>query len=111
MDTKISYNTGSKLLDNITFNNSHTIHVKSLKTKNSYGYDKISTKTLKINCPLISSPLNYICKKILFCGVFPDRLKYTVTKPLHKTGDSCEVSNCSPVSFLTSFSKIFDMVM
>jgi len=79
-DTKINHNTGSKLLDNVTFNNSHIIYIKSLKTKNSFRYDKISTKTLKINCPLISSPLNYICNKILFCGVFPDILKYS-----HKT--------------------------
>ena len=33
MDTKISHNMGSKLLDNVTFNNSDTIHIKSLKTK------------------------------------------------------------------------------
>jgi hypothetical protein len=35
--------------------------IKSLKTKNSYGYDKIYTKILKISFPLISSPINYIC--------------------------------------------------
>jgi len=68
MDTKISHNTGSEILDNVTFNNSHTIHIKSLKTKNSLRYDKISTKILKISCPLIRSPLNYIWNKILFCG-------------------------------------------
>jgi len=55
--------------------------IKSLKTKNSYGYDEISAKFLKINCPFISSPLNYTCNKMSFCGVFPDRLKYTVIKP------------------------------
>ena len=111
MGTKISHNMGSKLLDNVTFNNSHTIHIKSLKTKNLYGYDKISTKIPKISCPFISFPLNYICNKILFCGVFPDRLKYTATKPVHKNGDGCQVSNYRPVSLLTSFSKIFEMVM
>jgi len=36
--------------------------IKSLKTKISYGYDEISTKILKISCPFISSPINYICK-------------------------------------------------
>jgi len=36
--------------------------IKSLKTKNSYGYNEISTKILKISCPFISSPINYICK-------------------------------------------------
>ena len=60
----------------------HTI--KSLKTQNSYGYDEISTTILKISCPFISSPINYICNKILFWGVFPDRLKYAVIKPLQE---------------------------
>ena len=32
-------------------------------------------------------------------------------KPQHKNGDRCEVSNYRPVSFLTSFSKIFEMVI
>jgi hypothetical protein len=49
--------------------------IKSLKTKNSYGYDEISTKIQNISSPCISSPPNYICSKILFCGVFPARLK------------------------------------
>jgi len=85
--------------------------IKSLKTKNSYAYDEISTKILIISCPFVSSSLNYIFNKILFWGVFPDRLNYTVIKPLHKNGDRCEVSNYRTVSLLTSFSKIFEMVM
>jgi hypothetical protein len=54
--------------------------IKSLKTKYSYGYNEISTKILKISRPFISSPLNYICNKILFWFVFPDKLKYAVIK-------------------------------
>ena len=42
---------------------------KSLKTKNAYGYDEISTKILKISCPFITSPINYIRNKMLF-GVY-----------------------------------------
>jgi len=41
-------------------------------------------KILKISCPFVSSPINYICNKMLFWGVFPDRLKYATIKPLHK---------------------------
>ena len=48
---------------------------------------------------------------MLFAGEFPDRLKYTTIKPLHKNKDRCEVSNYRPVSLLTSFSKIFETVM
>jgi hypothetical protein len=70
--------------------------IKSLKAKNSYGYDEISTKILKISSPFISSPINYICKKMLFWGVFPYRLKYAIIKPLHKN-DMCEASNYRPV--------------
>ena len=68
--------------------------IKSLKMKNSYGYNEITTKILKISTPFISSPLDYIYNKILFWGVFPDRLKYAVIKPLHKSGDRCNVPNC-----------------
>jgi hypothetical protein len=77
--------------------------IKSLETKKSYGYDKISTKILKISCPFKSSPINYICNKMLFWGVFPDRLKYAIIKSLHKNDDRCEVSNYRLVSLLTSF--------
>jgi len=34
--------------------------IKSLKTKNSYGYNEISTKILKLSGPFINSPVNYI---------------------------------------------------
>jgi hypothetical protein len=38
--------------------------IKSLKTKNSYGYDEIFTKILKTSCCIISSRINYIYNKI-----------------------------------------------
>jgi hypothetical protein len=82
--------------------------IKLIKTKNSYGYDEISTKIIKVSCPFISSPINYICNKMLFCGVFPDRLKYAIIKPLHKNEDRCEVSNCRPV-FIHSFIHLFSI--
>ena len=85
--------------------------IKCFKAKNSYGYDELSTKILKINGPFISSPINYICNKMLFWGLFPDRLKCTTIKPLHKNDDRCGVSNYRPVSLLTSFSKILERVM
>jgi len=34
--------------------------IKSLKTKNSYGYNEISTEILKISGPFLSCPINYI---------------------------------------------------
>ena len=37
--------------------------IRSIKTKNSSGYDKINIKLLKISANYICSPLTYICNK------------------------------------------------
>jgi hypothetical protein len=70
--------------------------VKSLKTKNLYGYDEISPKILKV-----CSPINYICNN----NNNLERLKYALIKPLHKNGDIGDMTNYRPISLLTSFSK------
>jgi len=48
---------------------------------------------------------------MLFWGLFPDRLKYAILKPIHRNDDTCEVSNYRPISLLTSFSQILETVM
>jgi len=58
--------------------------IKSLKPKNSAGYDRISTGLLKVSSAFIISPLTYICNKSISLGVFLDRLKYAVVKSLFK---------------------------
>ena len=61
--------------------------ISSLKSKNSHGYDDVSVNILKSSSPYISSPLCHICNKMLSTGIFPDRLKYAVVKPIFKNGD------------------------
>ena len=85
--------------------------IKSLKTKDSSGYEEITTRILKSSAPYISSPLTYICNKILSDGIYPDRLKYAVVKPIFKTGDERDISNYRPISLLTSFSKIVEKLI
>ena len=83
-----------------------TTIIKSLKAKNTYGYDDVSTKLLKISVKYICSPLTHICNKAISSGIFPERLKYSVIKPLYKKGDKTDPSNYRPISILTSFSKV-----
>jgi hypothetical protein len=45
--------------------------IKSLKWKNSHGYDDITIKLLQISLPYIISPLTYICNRSLSTGIFP----------------------------------------
>jgi len=68
-------------------------------------------KILKISSPFLCSPLNYIHNKILSWGVFPERLIYTVIKPLHKNGNRCDMSKYRPTSLLISFSQSFEVVI
>jgi hypothetical protein len=55
--------------------------IVSLKSKNSSGYDDMSTKILNISSPYIRTPLNYISNKLISAGFFPDRLKFAFIKP------------------------------
>ena len=75
--------------------------VNSLKMKNSYGYDGISTKFLKQSISYISSH-----NRMISTGIFPTRLKFAGIKPLHKNGEITNTSNYRYISLLTSFSKI-----
>jgi hypothetical protein len=73
--------------------------------------DMISSNILNVSLPFIASSINYICNKMLRDGVFPDRLKYAIIRPLHKNADICDASNYRPMSLLTFFSKIFETII
>jgi hypothetical protein len=85
--------------------------IKSLKTRNSKGYDEISVKILKISAPFISSPLTHICNRVLSTGVFPSRMKYSEIIPIFKNGDRTNMTNYRPISLLSSISKIVEKVI
>ena len=50
--------------------------IKSLRNKNSSGYDGISNNILKYCINEISKPLTYIFNLSIMTGVFPDRFKH-----------------------------------
>ena len=85
--------------------------IKSLKLKNSHGYDEILPRILKISLPFIISPLIYLCNKAMSSGIFPTWLKFSQVVPIFKKGDKDKLTNYRPISLLTSFSKIFEKVI
>jgi len=52
-----------------------------------------------------------VCSAVLSTGVFPDRLKCDIVKPIFKKGNKQEISNYRPISLLTSFSKILEKLI
>jgi len=85
--------------------------IRSLKTKDSHGYDGISTRILKLSAPYIVSPLTFIINRILLPGIFLDRLKYSEVKPPFKSGNASDLANYRPISLLTSFLKIIEKLI
>jgi len=85
--------------------------IHSLKCKDSYGYDEISSRILKISAPYVLSPPMYIFNKILSTGLFPESLKFLEVRPLFKKEDITEFSNYRPISVLTSFTKIVEKII
>jgi hypothetical protein len=76
-----------------------------------HGYEEINTKILKFNIIYISSPLTYICKGMLYTGIFETSIKYAEVIPIFKKGDKTVTPNYRHISLLTSFSKIFEKVI
>jgi hypothetical protein len=85
--------------------------INSLKSKNSSGYDEISSNILKLCGPQISRPVCYICNKSISMVIFPDHLKYAIVKPLYKKAYKSSMTNYRPISLLTAISKIFETAM
>lgn len=104
--------------NNIT-RNPHTIFLKpvgedevlklimTLKNTSASGYDDITTKILKLIASLISRPLSHIINLSLADGFFPDELKLTVIKPLHKKNNLSDPNNYRPIALIPIISKIF----
>lgn len=85
--------------------------IMSLKNKNSSGWDEIPSSVVKRSAHIITKPLTFVINLSLSNGEFPDKLKYSVVRPLFKSGDPKSVSNYRPIALLPIFSKIFEKII
>ena len=83
--------------------------IKHLKSKSSYGYDKISNNLIKHASNSLIKPLTLIVNQVLHTGIFPRQLKFSRVKPIHKSGEQSHFCNYRPIFLLPSMSKVMNM--
>ena len=83
----------------------------SLKNKLTAGTDEIPEYVVKQCIEQLKIPLTDIYNASLESGIFPDKLKIAKVIPVHKKGDSRDVSNYRPISLLPVFLKLLEKLM
>ncbi|MCG7876956.1 MAG: reverse transcriptase family protein, partial [Candidatus Thiodiazotropha endolucinida] len=82
--------------------------IKSLNVSKATGLDGLSPKILKLSASVIAPSLLEIINSSIAEGCFPDSLKVSKLKPIHKGGPQHDPSNYRPISILPVLSKLVE---
>jgi uncharacterized protein YggL (DUF469 family) len=85
--------------------------IDGLKNKRASGWDEIPVSLIKYCKDYISHPLVKIINQSFRTGRFPDKLKYSIIKPIFKKGNRAQLSNYRPIALLPAFSKVFEKIV
>lgn len=85
--------------------------IRNLKVSPSSGFDCVSSKILKQVKNSVAAPLTFLINKSFETGIFPQKLKFAIIKPVFKKGNRSDVTNFRPISLLSTFSKVYESIM
>ncbi|PZC76581.1 hypothetical protein B5X24_HaOG204421 [Helicoverpa armigera] len=85
--------------------------ILSLKPNSAPGYDKISSKLIRLAAPVLTDPITYLCNLSLEQGTYPKIFKIALISPIHKSDDKRIPSNYRPISLLSCLSKILEKLV
>ncbi len=85
--------------------------IDKLAPKNSFGFDGISSKLIKMVKDALIKPIIIIINQMLTTRIFPDNLKIAKIIPVYKNDDETVFTNCRPISLLPAISNVFEKVL
>lgn len=84
---------------------------KKLKNKMTSGSDDVPSFLVRDCIGVLAYPLKVLFNLALESVTFPSRWKEARIVPVFKSGDRSEINNYRPISILSNFSKIFEIVL
>jgi len=86
--------------------------IGSLESKDSSGYDNLSSKLLLQLAPIIYPIITLVINQSLVTGVFPTKLKIAIVSPIYKgkETDPHIFVNYRPISLLPVISKVIEKI-
>jgi hypothetical protein len=86
--------------------------MRTLKAKNSEGFDRIPQRILVDGAEVIIKPISGLFKRIYETGTVPDQWLIAKTIPVFKNkGQISDINNYRPIANLCSCSKIFEKLI
>jgi hypothetical protein len=85
--------------------------VKTIKTKNCEGHDRIPLRILTDGIMCLIHPLTKLFNKIYEQKTIPTQWLISKVIPIHKKGSTSDISNYRPISNLCSCSKIYEKLI
>lgn len=85
--------------------------ILSLNNTKAEGFDGIAIKPIKACADEFSLVLQYLINMSFSDGCFPNILKKSIIKPIHKKGCKSSIDNYRPIAITSVISKIFETVM
>lgn len=86
-------------------------NINKMKNTHSAGIDNISNAILRQIKGLVSVPLAHVINRSFVEGIFPGGLKHNKVIPVYKHNCRETLSNYRPITLVSSFSKLIEMLV